>query len=137
MIETVFPKTKVQLCIVHQVRNSLKYVSYKQRKEIATDLKTIYRADTLAQAEDNLLAFAEKWDGEHGVCQHSCHPYLNQATKTSLALTRLDRRTGLRAVGSTGEQFLTALPFQRAGFSCFAITSTDSRLARISPSLSV
>ena len=34
-----------------------------------------------------------------GVCQHSCHPYLNQATKTSLALTRLDRRTGLRAVG--------------------------------------
>ncbi|ATR79839.1 hypothetical protein NP7_10780 (plasmid) [Moraxella osloensis] len=65
VIETVFPKTKVQLCIVHQVRNSLKYVSYKQRKEIATDLKTIYRADTLAQAEDNLLAFAEKWDGEH------------------------------------------------------------------------
>ena len=34
-----------------------------------------------------------------GVCQHSCHPYLNQATETSLALTRLDRRTGLRAVG--------------------------------------
>ena len=64
-IETVFPKTKVQLCIVHQIRNSLKYVSYKQRKEIATDLKTIYGADTLAEAEDNLLAFAEKWDGEH------------------------------------------------------------------------
>ena len=64
-IETVFPKTKVQLCIVHQVRNSLKYVSYKQRKEIATDLKTIYGADTLAEAEDNLLAFAKKWDGEH------------------------------------------------------------------------
>ena len=64
-IETVFPKTKVQLCIVHQVRNSLKYVSYKQRKEIATDLKTIYGADTLAEAEDNLLAFAEKWDSEH------------------------------------------------------------------------
>ena len=36
---------------------------------------------------------------ELGICQHSCHPYLNQATKTSLALTRLDRRTGLRAVG--------------------------------------
>ena len=74
---------------------------------------------------------------DSGVCQHSCHPYLNQATKTSLALTRLDRRTGLRAVGSTGEQSLTALPFQRVGFTCFAITSTDSRLARISPSLSV
>ena len=36
---------------------------------------------------------------DSGVCQHSCHPYLNQATKTSVALTRLDRRTGLRAVG--------------------------------------
>ena len=72
-----------------------------------------------------------------GICQHSCHPYLNQATKTPVGITRLDGRTGLRAVGSTGEQFLTALPFQRAGFACFAITSTDSRLARISPSLSV
>lgn len=72
-IETVFPKTKVQLCIVHQVRNSLKYVSYKQRKEIATDLKTIYGADTLAQAEDNLLAFAEKWDGEHPQIAKSWH----------------------------------------------------------------
>lgn len=65
VIETVFPKTKVQLCIVHQVRNSLKYVSYKQRKEIAHDLKTIYGADTLSEAEYNLLAFAEKWDSEH------------------------------------------------------------------------
>ena len=73
----------------------------------------------------------------NGICQHSCHPYLNQATKTSLALTRLDGRTGFNAVGGTGEQFLTALPFQRAGFTCFAFKSTDSRLARISPSLSV
>ena len=38
-------------------------------------------------------------NAKRGVCQHSCHPYLNQATETSLALTRLDRRTGLRAVG--------------------------------------
>ena len=74
---------------------------------------------------------------EAGICQHSCHPYLNQATKTPVGITRLDGRTGLRAVGSTGEQFLTAPLFQRAGFACFAITSTDSRLARISPSLSV
>ena len=37
--------------------------------------------------------------GVSGICQHSCHPYLNQATKTSVALTRLDGRTGLRAVG--------------------------------------
>ena len=59
------------------------------------------------------LYFYQEYMIQHnGVCQHSCHPYLNQATKTSVALTRLDRRTGLSAVGSTGEQFLTALPFQ-------------------------
>ena len=87
--------------------------------------------------EKHLVDYVRQPDGKSGVCQHSCHPYLNQATKTSVALTRLDGRTGLRAVGSTGEQFLTALPFQRAGFTCFAITSTDSRLARIAPSLSV
>ena len=46
-----------------------------------------------------LISIAQLARDEHGVCQHSCHPYLNQATKTSLALTRLDRRTGLRAVG--------------------------------------
>ncbi|MBT3839190.1 MAG: transposase, partial [Candidatus Marinimicrobia bacterium] len=39
----MYPDTQVQLCIVHMVRNSLKYVSWKQRKEMATDLKTIYR----------------------------------------------------------------------------------------------
>lgn len=56
-IETVFPQTQVQLCIVHMVRNSLKYVSWKQRKEVATDLKTIYQAPTAEQAEIELMAF--------------------------------------------------------------------------------
>lgn len=45
-IEAIFPKTQVQLCIVHMVRNSLKYVSWKQRKEVADDLKTIYQSAT-------------------------------------------------------------------------------------------
>mgnify|MGYP000005769765 CR=1 FL=1 len=64
-IETVYPDTQVQLCIVHMVRNSLKYVSWKQRKEMATDLKTIYRASTLEEAESNLDIFAQKWDNTH------------------------------------------------------------------------
>lgn len=64
-IETVFPDTQVQLCIVHMVRNSLKYVSWKQRKEMATDLKTIYQASTVEEAETNLDAFAAKWDKTH------------------------------------------------------------------------
>jgi len=46
-IETVYPKTQVQLCVVHMIRNSLKYVSYKDRKALATDLKTVYTAQIL------------------------------------------------------------------------------------------
>lgn len=64
-IETVFPLTQVQLCLVHMVRNSLKYVSWKQRKEVAADLKTIYQAPTAEQAEMNLTTFEEKWDKTH------------------------------------------------------------------------
>jgi putative transposase len=61
-IEAAFPKTEVQLCIVHQVRNSLKYVSWKWRKEVAEDLKLIYTATTAEEAELQLEAFARKWD---------------------------------------------------------------------------
>ena len=64
-IESVFPKTQVQLCIVHMVRHSLRYVSWKQRKEVAADLKSIYSAPTVEQAEANLTAFAKKWDASH------------------------------------------------------------------------
>jgi putative transposase len=64
-IEAVFPKAQVQLCIVHMVRNSLRYVSWKQRKEVAADLKSIYHAPTVEQAEANLATFAAKWDVSH------------------------------------------------------------------------
>ena len=60
-IETVFPKTAVQLCIVHMVRYSLNYVSWKLRKAVAADLRAIYSAATVAEAEAQLAAFAEKW----------------------------------------------------------------------------
>jgi putative transposase len=61
-IETVYPKTTVQLCIVHMVRASLNYVSWKERKLVARDLKSIYRAVSLEQAERQLADFAQKWD---------------------------------------------------------------------------
>jgi putative transposase len=64
-IETVYPKTTVQLCIVHMVRASLNYVNWKQRVEVAADLKTIYRAATEAEAEQRLKDFSEKWDGKY------------------------------------------------------------------------
>lgn len=58
-INAVFPKTKVQLCIVHLVRNSLRYVPHKDMKAVAMDLKAIYRATTLESAEAVLLEFGE------------------------------------------------------------------------------
>jgi len=64
-IETVFPDTQVQLCIVHMVRHSLNYVSWKQRKEVAADLKSIYSAPTVEEAEYHLELFEEKWNGSH------------------------------------------------------------------------
>jgi len=64
-IEAVFPQTQVQLCIVHKVRNSLKYVPWKERKAVAADLRAIYAAATLAEAEHALERFAERWDAQY------------------------------------------------------------------------
>jgi putative transposase len=64
-IETVYPKTTVQLCIVHMVRASLNYVNWKERKLAATDLKSIYRATTAEEAERQLEMFAAKWDPKY------------------------------------------------------------------------
>jgi len=60
-IETVYPKTQVQLCIIHLVRHSLRYVSWKERKQVAADLRTIYGAATAEAAEQALEAFEKKW----------------------------------------------------------------------------
>ena len=61
-IESVFPQTEIQLCIVHLVRHSLNYVGWKQRKEVAGDLKLIYTAATEVEAEQRLSEFGAKWD---------------------------------------------------------------------------
>jgi putative transposase len=61
-IETIYPKTTVQLCIVHMVRASLNYVNWKERKQVAQDLKAIYRAATVEEAERQLAEFAAQWD---------------------------------------------------------------------------
>lgn len=61
-IEAVYPKAQVQLCIVHLMRNCMKYVPWRERKAVAADLKPIYQAATLAESEAALDAFAQKWD---------------------------------------------------------------------------
>lgn len=64
-IETVFPQAQVQLCIVHLVRASLNYVSWSERKQVAADLKTVYRAATAEEAERQLAEFAARWDAKY------------------------------------------------------------------------
>ena len=64
-IEAVFPKATVQLCIVHMVRHSLNYVSWKRRPEVAADLKQIYQSTTAEEAERRLGEFEAKWDAEY------------------------------------------------------------------------
>ena len=64
-IETVFAHTQVQLCIVHKLRNSFKYVPWKDRKTVAKDLRAVYGAMTLAEAEEALERFSENWDAKY------------------------------------------------------------------------
>jgi len=70
-IETVFPNTAVQLCIVHLVRYSLNYVGWKLRKEVAADLRALYTAATALEAEQRLAEFEEKWDQAYPSIGHS------------------------------------------------------------------
>jgi putative transposase len=61
-IEVLYPQTRIQLCIVHMVRNSLRYVSWKERKAVARDLRAIYSSPTAEAGEAALEAFAARWD---------------------------------------------------------------------------
>lgn len=64
-IESVFPNTQIQLCIVHMIRNSVKYVNWKDRKLVCEDLKMIYKSATEQQAQISLDAFGKKWDKKY------------------------------------------------------------------------
>ena len=60
-IEAVFPKTRVQLCIVHQIRTTLRFVAEKDKKEVAADLKPVYKAVNAERGFEMLLDFEAKW----------------------------------------------------------------------------
>ena len=64
-INVAFPNTEYQLCMVHQVRNTLKYVSYKDKREFATDLKSIYLSGSEEQARQSLDSVIEKWSEKY------------------------------------------------------------------------
>lgn len=64
-IEAIYPNSIRQICIVHQIRNSMKYVSYKDRKKVMSDIKEIYKADNEQLALEALDSFKEKWDSKY------------------------------------------------------------------------
>ncbi len=70
-IESIFPKTAVQRCIVHQIRNSMRFVAHKDRRAFARDLKAVYRAPTRELAETALLELADVWGDKYSVAIRS------------------------------------------------------------------
>ncbi len=79
-IRTAFPDTQIQLCIVHMVRNSMKYVPWKEYKVVAADLKRIYQSVTEDEALLALQQFAERWDEKYPMisrCWRSHWHHLN------------------------------------------------------------
>lgn len=70
-IQAVFPQAKVQRCVIHQIRNSLKYVVWKDRKAFVADLKTVYQAATREEALSNLSRLEQTWSGKYGAAVRS------------------------------------------------------------------
>jgi len=104
-IEAVFPQAQLQLGIVHLVRHSLNYVSWKQRNQMAADLKPIYRAASVEEAERQLEAFERKWDAsypkisriwqrhwQHIIPLSGYPPEIRQVTYTTNAVESLNMR---------------------------------------------
>jgi putative transposase len=91
-IEAVFPKTAVQLCIVHLVRHSLNFVSWKLRKQVAADLRLIYRAATVDEAQQRLAEFELQWG--------HCYPAIAQSWRRnwSRLITFFDYPAEIRKV---------------------------------------
>ena len=115
-IESVYPETQVQLCIVHMVRNSLRFVPWKDKKAVVADLKTIYTATNAEVAKENLNAFRSKWNEKYptiadswernweGLIPFLSYPdYIRKAIYTTNAIESLNR--SLRKVSKNRGSF--------------------------------
>lgn len=126
-IQAVFPKTQVQLCIVHQIRTSLRFVPHKDKKSVAADLKPIYTAVSEEQGYERLLQFEEKWaknyplaakgwldNWEHLSTYFDFDPHIRKAIYTTNAIEAMHRqvRKVTKTKGAfTSEQSLLKLMF--------------------------
>lgn len=80
-IENIFPKTEVQLCIIHQIRNSVKYIPWKHYREFIKDLKQVYKASSLELAEHNLDNLEEKWGKQYPIAIQSWRSNWNRLSQ--------------------------------------------------------
>ncbi len=115
-IESVYPETQVQLCVVHMVRNSLRFVPWKDKKAVVADLKTIYTATNAEMAKENLKSFRTKWNEKYptiadswernweGLIPFLSYPdYIRKAIYTTNAIESLNR--SLRKVSKNRGSF--------------------------------
>lgn len=79
-IETVYPQTAVQPCLVYLMRNSLKPFNLKRRKQVADDLKRIYQSASLVEAEQKLIEFKNQWNGAYPSIALGWQSYWNRVT---------------------------------------------------------
>jgi len=97
-IAEVFPRTETQLCIVHQIRNSLKYIVSKEQRDFMTDLKLVYKASSKDLAENHLLDLGEKWGKKYPAVIRSWNnnwPTLSQYFKYPEELRRVIYTTNI------------------------------------------
>lgn len=87
-ITSVFPETKIQLCIIHQIRNSMKYINYAEQKEFMKDLKEVYKAVSSEEGLDKLNRMYDKWGKKYGMVLDS---WLNKWDKLSTYFEYEDR----------------------------------------------
>jgi transposase-like protein len=80
-IKSIYPKIIIQKCVIHQIRNSLKFIASKDQKEFMKDLKTVYQASTKEQAEINLLSIEEKWGNKYPIVFRSWHTNWEELTE--------------------------------------------------------
>ncbi|MCA4794514.1 IS256 family transposase, partial [Myroides odoratimimus] len=135
-IQAVFPKTQVQLCIVHQIRTSLRFVPHKDKKAVAADLKPIYTAVSEEQGYERLLQFEEKWaknyplaakgwldNWEHLSTYFDFDPHIRKAIYTTNAIEAMHRQ--VRKVTKTKGAFTTEQSLLKLMF--LAITEVSKK----------
>ena len=74
VIQSIFPRTRVQLCVIHQIRNSLRYIAHKDQREFVKDLRRVYEAPIQQVAEEELVQLEKKWA--------KCYPIVIRSWKT-------------------------------------------------------